>query len=156
MLRNAGLGATFLSALSQLSTTLVGFAFVDDTDLITSGPSMSLQDVVSRIQQSLNAWEGGIRATGGAIEPKKSHWYLVDFAWKNGDPVYKKVEETKARLQVHDPAGVVQPLKQLQPWEAERTLGVRIAPDDNMDNQFQWMLDKAKSWSDQLHIGHLP
>jgi hypothetical protein len=141
MLRESGLGATFLSALSKISTTLVGFAFVDDTDLI---------------QNSLNAWEGGIRATGGAIEPKKSHWYLVDFIWKNGNPVYKKVDDIGARLQVRDPAGVVQTLKQLQPWEAERTLGVRLAPDGNMDTQFQWMLEKAKSWADQLRIGHLP
>jgi hypothetical protein len=61
MLRETGLGATFLSALSQISTTLVGFAFVDDTDLITSGPRMPLKEVVSRIQESLNAWEGGIK-----------------------------------------------------------------------------------------------
>jgi hypothetical protein len=41
MLRSAGLGATFVSALSKISTTLVGFAFVDDTDLIASGPNIS-------------------------------------------------------------------------------------------------------------------
>jgi hypothetical protein len=74
MLRAEGLGATFISAMTQLSTSLVGFAFVDDTDLVTSGPNMSLDEVKSRIQQSLTAWEGGIRATGGAIEPNKSHW----------------------------------------------------------------------------------
>jgi hypothetical protein len=38
MLRAEGLGAEFQSALSKISTTLVGFAFVDDTDLVTSGP----------------------------------------------------------------------------------------------------------------------
>jgi hypothetical protein len=156
MLREAGLGATFLSALSQISTTLVGFAFVDDTDLITSGPRMPLKEVLSTIQESLNAWKGGIRATGGAIEPTKSHWYLVDFAWKHGNPVYKTVEEIGASLQVRDPYGVVQPVKQLQPWQAERTLGVRLAPDGNMDTQFLWMLDKAKSWADQLRTGYLP
>jgi hypothetical protein len=73
MLRSQGLGASFVSALSKLQTTLVGFAFVDDTDLVTSGPDMSIDEVKSRIQKSLIAWEGGIRATGGAIEPRKSH-----------------------------------------------------------------------------------
>jgi hypothetical protein len=60
MLRSQGLGASFISALSKLQTTLVGFAFVDDTDLVTSGPDMSIQEVKSRIQESLIAWEGGI------------------------------------------------------------------------------------------------
>jgi hypothetical protein len=69
MLRSQGLGASFVSALSRQHTTLVGFAFVDDTDLVTLGHDMSLEEVKSRIQESLIAWEGGIRATGGAIEP---------------------------------------------------------------------------------------
>jgi hypothetical protein len=74
MLRAQGLGAEFHLALTRLSTTLVGFAFVDDTNLVTSGPQMGLDEVLQRIQRALTAWEGGIRATGGAIEPKKSHW----------------------------------------------------------------------------------
>jgi hypothetical protein len=55
MLRAEGLGATFISAMTQLSTSLVGFAFVDDTDLVTSGPNMLLDEVKSQIQQSLTA-----------------------------------------------------------------------------------------------------
>jgi hypothetical protein len=94
MLRSSGLGATFLSALSKISTTLVGFAFIDDTDLITSGPNISLNEVLHQIQESLTAWEGGIHATGGAVEPLKSHWYLIDFKWVNGEPEYKSIDDT--------------------------------------------------------------
>jgi hypothetical protein len=72
---------------------LAGFAFVDDTDLVTS-------EVCKKIQESLTAWEGGIRATGGAIEPKKSHWYLVDFDWKEGIPIYKSVKQSEGQLKV--------------------------------------------------------
>jgi hypothetical protein len=156
MLRSNGLGATFVSALSRISTTLVGFAFVDDTDLVTSGPRMSLSEVQRRIQESLFAWEGGIRATGGAIEPRKSHWYLVDFDWKDGEPYYKQVSATGGVLQVRDLNGAIQTLKQLEPWEAERTLGVRIAPDGNMDIQFQWMLQTARAWTEKIRAGNLP
>lgn len=70
MLRAEGLGAQFQAALSNLSTILVGFAFFDDTNLVMSGPHIELKDVISRIQNALTAWEGGIRVTGGAIEPK--------------------------------------------------------------------------------------
>jgi hypothetical protein len=156
MLCSSGLGATFLSALSKISTTLVGFAFVDDTDLITSGPNISLNKVLHQIQESLTAWEGGIHATGSAIEPLKSHWYLIDFKWVNGELVYKSIDDTGGYLQVRDPRGEIGALKQLQPWQAERTLGVRIAPDGNMESQFQWMLDTATTWADKLCTGYLP
>jgi hypothetical protein len=156
MLRDEGLGSTFTSALSKMTTKIVGFAFVDDTDLITSGPSMTLDEVIRNIQLSLTAWEGGIRATGGAIEPRKSHWYLVDFAWKDGKPSYRTVQQTHATISVRDPQGDIRPLKQLEPWEAERTLGVRLAPDGNMESQFDWMLRTARLWTDKIRAGHLP
>jgi hypothetical protein len=35
--------------------------------------------VLMKFPQALDLWEGGIRATGGAIVPEKSHWYLIDF-----------------------------------------------------------------------------
>jgi hypothetical protein len=156
MLRAEGLGAKFQSALSKISTTLVGFAFVDNTDLVTSGPRMELNEVISRIQHALTAWEGGIRATGGAIEPTKSHWYLVDFGWKDGQPVYRTIQETGGHLQVQDPSGTIQSLNQLELWEAERTLGVRLAPDGNMTIQYEWMLQTARKWADTIRSGHLP
>jgi hypothetical protein len=58
---------------------------------------MTLEEVISNIQLSLTAWEGGIRATGGAIKPRKSHWYLIDFEWKEGKPItsYRTVQQTK-------------------------------------------------------------
>jgi hypothetical protein len=36
-------------------------------------PNDNEADVALRMQH----WEGGIRATGGASVPEKSHWYLV-------------------------------------------------------------------------------
>jgi hypothetical protein len=33
------------------------------------------------MQEVMDTWEGGICATKGALEPSKSHWYLLDFKW---------------------------------------------------------------------------
>jgi hypothetical protein len=33
------------------------------------------------MQAVMDTWEGRIRATGGALEPSKCHWYLIDFKW---------------------------------------------------------------------------
>jgi hypothetical protein len=81
---------------------------------------------------------------------------LIDFDWDDGNPVYRRVSKTGGHLQVHDPTGTTKPLKQLEPWDAERTLGVRLAPDGNMDTQFEWMASTARSWADKVHIGQLP
>ena len=43
-----------------------------------------VQEVAGRMQGSLTAWEGGLSAAGGAIVPEKSHWYLIDFVWTDG------------------------------------------------------------------------
>jgi hypothetical protein len=79
MLRSNGLSAQFLLSVSLHTTELVGYAFVDDTDLVVLKPEMSATEAHRSMQSSLTAWEGGIRATGGAIIPEKSHWYLVEF-----------------------------------------------------------------------------
>jgi hypothetical protein len=110
MLRAQGHGTTFLSAITKTEMTLVGYSFVDDMDLVTSRPQINQQQVLTNCQQSLTAWEGGIRVTGRAIEPQKSHWYLVDFKWKDSVPSYKDSSETTGNLEVQDAAGIICPL----------------------------------------------
>jgi hypothetical protein len=156
MLRNKGLGAKFRSAISGDSRTLVGYAFVDDTDLVTSEPQGSKDEIITKMQDSLDTWEGGLRATGGAIVPEKSHWYLIEFGWNKGMPFYKSVSDAPATLKVKDHLGIIRELQQLEPGQAERTLGVRLAPDGNMDAQFEYMKTTASNWSKKLRTGHLP
>lgn len=71
MLRDKGLGAEFRSAISDNEAALVGYAFVDDTDLVASKPNITPATVLSAMQDSLTAWEGGIRSTGGGNRPRK-------------------------------------------------------------------------------------
>jgi hypothetical protein len=37
---------------------------------------------------TMDIWEGGLLATGGALEPEKPCWYLIRFYWKNGQWAY--------------------------------------------------------------------
>jgi hypothetical protein len=75
MLRHEGYGAYFRTAIPGTTISFVGYAFVDDTDVCIPGqnPNDTEADVALRMQQALDLWEGGIRATGGAIVPEKSH-----------------------------------------------------------------------------------
>jgi hypothetical protein len=132
MVRSEGGGSIFVSSLSQRSLQFVGFAFVDDTDLVVSNcNNLSGTTVFNTMQQALSAWYGGITASGGAIVPAKSHWYFVDFIWNQGVPKYKSVALSPGQLQVHDASGQLCTIRQLKPSDAERTLGVRLAPDGN-------------------------
>jgi hypothetical protein len=71
------------AALKANLITMVCYAFVDDTDLIQLGADIQEtgETVAGRMQTAVNRWEGGICATGGALVPSKSHWYLIDFTW---------------------------------------------------------------------------
>jgi hypothetical protein len=158
MLRTEGYGAFFRTALSGESISFVGYAFVDDTDLIISPADTTAtgNDVAARMQASLDLWEGGIRATGGAIVPAKSHWYLIDFIWKLGDWRYATEAETPSNLTVRDCDGRTQVLARLSVNVARRTLGAYLAPDGNDQTQFEVLRAAARTWKDQIRTGHLP
>ena len=158
MLRAEGYGAFFEASISHEKMSFVGYAFVDDTDLVVTAKKESdtFREVAVAMQGSLSAWEGGICATGGAIEPSKSHWYLIDFTWHNGHWRYSTIEETPAELQVKDCDGTVCRLQRLSVKEAQQTLGVRIAPDGNNDAELLFLRERVDTWADCIRTGHLP
>ena len=51
------------------------------------------------MQEALTLWEGVLSATGGALVPEKSFWYLVAFKWSaTGNHSYVAKEDLKAVL----------------------------------------------------------
>ena len=157
LLHDEGYGAFFKASISGTELSFVGYAFVDDTDLVTiPAKQVTPQEVAQEMQAMLDTWEGGIRATGGAIVPEKSHWYLVDFKWQNDVWRYATIDETPAELDVRDFNGQRKKLERLAVHEAQRTLGVRLAPDGNSASEFEYLLGKAKEWGERIRTGHLP
>ena len=138
MLRSMGFGAHLKATISGDRLEFVGFAFVDDADLIETARNTleTVQEVAARMQDSLTAWEGGLRATGGAIVPEKSHWYLIDFVWQDGFWRYVSLEETNFGLYVRDCDGNSKKIERLAASDARRTLGVRLAPDGTTTKRF--------------------
>jgi len=158
MLRAEGHGAFFKAAISGDDISFVGYAFVDDTDLVSTSKTLSPtgKEVSELLQESVDDWEGGIRVTGGAIVPEKSHWYLIDFKWTQDSWKYKTEKEAPAELFVRDTTGQRIKLERLEPSDARRTLGVRLAPDGNQNDQQQFMTQMANSWADRIRTGYLP
>ncbi len=92
ILREAGFGTTFKLVISSQSISFVGYPFVDDTDLIQTGPTINStgQEVLPLMQAALSLWEQGLRATRGALVPAKSFWYNINFCWKGSQWHYAK------------------------------------------------------------------
>jgi hypothetical protein len=85
IVRDEGFGCTFVSSIYSGKIHFVGYSVVDDTDLIqTARKGENSEAVAKTLQESINTWEGGYKATGGAIVPENSFWYLIDLS---GHPV---------------------------------------------------------------------
>jgi hypothetical protein len=77
MMKDEGFGFMYKTSTEGKQLHFVGYSFVDDTYIIQSGqPGEPFQVPAMRMQAAMDAWEGGLRATGGALEPEKSFWYL--------------------------------------------------------------------------------
>jgi hypothetical protein len=105
MMKYEGFGFMYKTSIEGKQLHFVGYSFVDDTDIIQSGqPGETFQVLDTRMQAAMYTWGGGLRATGGALEPEKSFWYLIQLCWKNGQWAYVSNEDTPAYISVRNHA----------------------------------------------------
>ena len=158
MMRKLNFGVTFSSPLSKEAICFVGCSFVDDTDLLQTSPSLgeSVHQFQHRMQQAINAWSSGLRATGGALVPHKSWIYPIEFSFDaKGDYTYTPINQLDLQFTVPDSQQQRCPLEQINPNEAKETLGVFLAPDGNETAQINYLRTKVASWVDRVRSNHL-
>ena len=87
LMHKLGLIAQLRAAMTATTVAFAGFLFVNDTDLISLSTSKedTAEQVVTRLQEAVCVWHGGLRATGGSLKPEKCSWSLVDFTWTQGN-----------------------------------------------------------------------
>jgi hypothetical protein len=155
MLRTQKAGAEFVSPITRRHTSLAGYAYVDDTDIIAH-----LKDgqdaAVAQMQRSLDLWSGGLATTGGQLEPLKTFWYNISFIWSNGSWRYASKQEVPTSLTMLNSDGSRSTLEQVEVWEGRRTLGVRLAPDGNNQAEFVHLREQCNQWADKIRSGMLP
>ena len=83
MCKARGYGMNMTTAISKQEISFMGFAFVDDADLVTGAEDVNTSGatMIARFQAMMTCWNGGIRATGGLIAPEKTRWFLLSFFW---------------------------------------------------------------------------
>jgi ribonuclease HI len=156
MMRVAGFGATFLTAISVSLVVFVCYAFVDDTDVVHTAQDVHTtgEDILLQMQDVIDHWEGGLRATGGAIVPKKSYWYLIDWIYDRGNWRYATQADIPGDLTIRDTCGTKRvTLKRYDPDIAKETLGVFLAMDGNNKEQIIKLRHKTEEFAEQLRTG---
>jgi hypothetical protein len=165
MMRKNGHGAVFRLAISGASIKLVGFAFVDDSDIIQTASELDgdIDELLFAAQQGLDCFVGGMSATGGQVSapggqvnPKKCWWYLINFVWTNGKWTYAPADDHLSPLTVTLPSGKRAPLIQKDPSEAAEVLGIWLAPDGNTAKAAEVLTSISRKWADQLRTRPLP
>ena len=131
-------------------------AFVDDTDTLQNSKHQedTGTDNLRYAQGNIDHWEGAIRGTGGALDPLKTHWFLIDFTWKNGQWSYKQMDPALT-LNMLNPEGRRVTIKQLPVSQGMKTLGLTLAPDGNNKDIVQALSEEASEWTDLIQLGHL-
>lgn len=152
ILRDLGFGFSWLTSLTWSALSYVGFAFVDDTDLIHSSMNSSVPGEVlaSDAQKMLTWWIELLEGTGGALRPDKSFWYLVDFKFSKGRWRYRTSADMPGLLEVSESDGWTFLLDRLEPSQARETLGVFIAMDGNWRAQKEALIQKSQTFATQL------
>jgi hypothetical protein len=87
VMQKEGCYMAFKALLSDDEIKFVGFAFVNDMDLLQTGTLMAdiFEDVAQYMQDGLDLWEVLLKQQRGPLVPDKSYWYLLDFKWKRGE-----------------------------------------------------------------------
>ena len=152
-----GHGFNILSAMSCALISFVCYAFVDDTDVIQSASSTATpgEEVIEDMQIVLDRWGGVLRATGGALVPKKSFWYAIDFRWDGSKWVYRQIEDMPGEILITGVDGVRVILQRYEASVGKETLGVMQAMDGNNKDEIAYLLKKAVAFADSMRTGYL-
>ena len=109
------------------------------------------------MQEYIDRWEGGLKATGGAIRPDKTFVYPLSFHWEpSGEYRFETVEEIDRTLTVKDHNNVRHELKQYEAHIGRDTLGVLLAPSGAMASELKYLAEKVRVWVSNIKAGCLP
>jgi hypothetical protein len=147
---------TFCTPISNQKLDLSGFAYVDDTDLITLTDTNDKYEAMKKMQHSLNVWESVSKTTGGALEPSKCCGWIASFKWSGSTWSYKKNHDNEdLELVTKDKDDKLGNISVLPVTSAQKMLGVYLSPDGKDARQKKYLTTKMKRMGEYARVGHL-
>ena len=143
IMKEEGHNTTILSPLSGVTLVLIGFLFVDDTDLVVlAAKNEPDTSVYSQLQASINFWNGILRVTGGALKPEKCYWYFARFLWFEGQ--WELSEEIPPPIHILADDGRAIDIEYKLPGDATKAVGVWQDLKGSSSKQLQEMITKVR------------
>ena len=85
----------FFKSVTKLPISFMGYLFVDDANIVQGSDDVNTSGkaLIPNFQEFIQWWNGGIRASGGVVCPKKTKWFLIDFKLNGKDYEYWSIED---------------------------------------------------------------
>ena len=153
--KRLGHGMAATSSISGRIFLLAAIIYVDDTDLLHWAKFYGIEDeeFVGQVQEATTDWGMLVHATGGAVKPSKSFWYLMSWKFHKGKARLKTKQEL-ARFSITIPQsdGTTAAI----PLEAndvtKKTLGVWGNPLNQPTVPLVKLKEKGLDWVDKLRV----
>jgi hypothetical protein len=150
---------TSKSADRTISNKSHGVAFVDDATVFLNDidtPTMDEATLTESLQNKAQSWERLLHTTGGALKPSKCFCYIMIWDWASGFPILRSKRKITHPITIIDsPSHQPVTINMKGYGEAERTLGVRIAPIGTQTSEIAWLTEKAATFAKRISQGHL-
>ena len=152
IIRYEGFGLNALSCVSQLALVIAGFACSDDTDIINADPSVKTigEELLKQQQHVVDTWEGTLRATGGALRPATSYWFMIDYQHTGNRWIYRSINQSPGEITVKVSDGSQQPLLRMEPNQAKEILEIIVSMDGSAKDQIHHLLSKTRQMVEHL------
>jgi hypothetical protein len=148
-----GHGFNILSALTGALISFVCYAFVDDTNVIYPAPTTASPGEEVIVLD--HGWGGVLRATGGALVPKKSYWYAINFRWTGARWAYMTIREMPGEILITRVDSTREVLKRYEADVGQETLGVMQAMDGKNAAEILHLGNKAAVFAESMRTGFL-
>jgi hypothetical protein len=142
------------SSSNPIYTERNGESFIDDTTMWEVFLRRLLAELLPDLQMKAQSWERLIHAGGGALNLLKCFWYAIQWGWKPNGEAYICANEDHPELQLDltqgDDHDTLHRIKKIEPTEGKRTLGVRLAPVGNNNEELDHRVDAGRKLRGRL------
>ena len=155
LLRVRGHGTHITTPITGTLRRITGLFFVDDTDIIVMAePGETDQSVIQRLQETIDTWQGGLQASGGALKPAKCAWSIKAFRFNNGRPNIKPPNATPGHISIQVD-GTRQNIQRISTKTGVKAVGFTQSLDGSMKEQLTFMKRKADTWAGHIKCSYI-
>ena len=149
-------GATIQDPLEYLALMLWVLSYVDDNTLVQSFcHNVQARTLWSTASKEFGSWHHTLQITGGDLALTKCTCSVMKWQWTGvyGMPSLASVTDFPGTITVQSALDATQPavfLQQLEPWQAQRQLGIRLPLDRSMNLEYQHQVQQGTSLAHKL------